>query len=392
MALIGCLALTACEFGGDDTIFNEFSAQDGNSVSLDAHQRAIITTQVYDRSGNLERTIYCAEPSPDAFASISRTITGSLGRSAEQGGFSAALARDLAKQASAALSARNATIQLLRDGLYRACEGYASGALMQDEYMKITAQYQHIMAALLSIELLSNINRPEHTSYTSPQQDGESGNGEAGKDGAVASGEAQTVVAFKALEHESIESIAVVALTLVKEAMNIGAAAQRPWELEECFRIFEKKGVAQEVVNICVRLISRLSGDILSGDIINVDQHSQAPTFDLRPPATPIEDLTLGQTDSLNFESSEISKIYSFDISQEGEYEIAVTAVPPHHGDPAIILTSTDDTVLGAADDTEVGLDAKIKMALGEGKYELQVFNLEPGEGSFELLIELVEE
>ena len=68
-----------------------------------------------------------------------------------------------------------------------------------------------------------------------------------------------------------------------------------------------------------------------------------------------------------------------------------MTAVPPHGGDPAIILTSTDDAVIGAADDSEGGLDAKTKMTLGVGEYELQVFNLGPDEGSFELLIQRVD-
>lgn len=387
MALVGCLALSACAFLPDDTIFKKFSAQGGESVSLDAHQRAIVTTRVYHKPTNMERTVYCAEPSPDAFASISRTITGSLGRSAADDSISADLAESLAKQASAALSARNATIQLLRDGLYRACEGYASGALTETEYARIAKQYQNIMAALLSIELLSNINRPRHESYTSPQQDGEPGNKVDGKDVAPAvASETQPVLAFRALDFDSIEKIATVAQNLVTDAMKFGAEAERPWELLVCSRILQDKEISQDLVIICGRVISRLLGDIG-----NVEPDSQAPASDVRPPPTPIGDLALGQTFDLSLEPDEISRTYSFDIAERGEYEIAVTAVSPDYGDPAIILTSTDDAVLGAADDTEEGLDAKITMALGEGKYELQVFNLEPGKGSFELLIDRVE-
>ena len=355
----------------------------------------------------MERTVYCAEPSPDAFASISRTITGSLGRSTADDSFSANLAESLAGQASKALSARNATIQLLRDGLYRACEGYASGALTQEEYAGITTQYQHIMAALLSIELLSNINRPEHTSYASPQQDGESGKGETGKDGAVAAGETQDALAFRALEHESIGEIASVAQILVGQAMNIGAETQQfkreagqavnqarligasrvsPSELQECLRILRGDSLPEDSIHNCIRLIS---GQLSS--IRDVESDLQTLASDLGLTSPPIAVLTVGQTRTLNFGSSEISKTYSFDIAEMGEYEIAVTAVPPDHGDPAIILTSTDDVVLGAADDSEGGLDAKTKMTLGEGEYELQVFNLDTGKGSFELLIERVD-
>lgn len=398
MALIGCIALTACDYIEDNTIFKKFSAQGGESVSLDAHQRAIVTTQVYDESGE-KRTIYCAEPSPDAFASISRTITGSLERSGGDDSFSAALAQSLATQASDALSARNATIQLLRDGLYRACEGYASGALEEDEYAKITTQYQHIMAALLSIELLSNINRPRRVSYTSPQQDGESGKGETGRDGAVVAGEAQTDMAFRALEHASIEAIATVAQALVERAMNIGAS---PRIEEVCERNMRQRLLPQAYINFCNKLIF---GEITNISETGIDLNTSEtgldletlmdalrPTDDIPPPDTQITDLTVGKTIPLSFESSEISMTYSFDIAEEGEYEIAVTAVAPHHGDPALILTGTDNAVLGAADDTEGGLDAKTRMILGEGNYELEVFNLEPGKASFELLIDRVDE
>ena len=387
MALVGCLALSACEYLEDDAIFKRFSAQGAESVSIDAHQRAIVTTQVRDESGNVERTIYCAEPSPDAFASISRTITGSLGRSGEQDGFSAELAKSLASQASDALSARNATIQLLRDGLYRACEGYASGALSKTEYSEITRQYQHIMAALLSIELLSNINRPIRASYTSPQQDGETDNEEPGKEGSGVAGETQDVLTFRALEHDSISRIASVAERLVEQAMKIGDPRQSPREVEECFRAMRMERIPEEYINICSRLIS---GQLSS--IRDSEPDLQALASDLGLSDTPIADLTVGQTVSLEFESSDISKTYSFDISERGEYEISVTAVAPHHGDPALILTSTGDAVLGAADDSEGGLDAKTKMTLGEGEYELQVFNLDTGKGSFELLIDRVDE
>ena len=251
-----------------------------------------MTTQVYDDSGNVERTIYCAEPSPDAFASISRTITGSLGRGAANKEFSATLAESLADQASDALSARNATIQLLRDGLYRACEGYASGALSEDEYGDITTQYQHIMAALLSIELLSNINRPERASYTPSQQVDEKDNGETGKDGAAAAGESQAVEPFRALEHESIDRIASVAQALVREAMNIGASTQSSPEVEACLRnMLTEEPPPQDYINICERLIS----DQLSSNQ-NFETDLQTLAADLGLSETPVAHVMWGNS------------------------------------------------------------------------------------------------
>lgn len=383
IGLIGCFAISACDFGGDDTIFKEFSAQDGYSVSVDAHQRAIVATHVRDESGTL-RTIYCAEPSPDAFASISRTITGSLsGSRGVDDEFAATLARSLATQASDALSARNATIQLLRDGLYRACEGYASGALTTLEYAEITKQYQHIMAALLSIELLSNINRPRRQSHTTSPRDDKTVDEENGEDNIATVGESQVVSAYRALEHESIVEIAAVAHELVKEAMNIGASARSPREVEECFRSMRRGDLPQEYINICNKVIA---GEFSSVRETELDTQSLIDELGLS--ATPAGSVTVGEELPLNFEAHEISKTYSFDISDPGEYEITVIAELPHRGDPAIILTSTTDAgFLDASDDSGESYDSIMKSYLEVGHYELQVFNLGDGQGSFRLLI-----
>jgi hypothetical protein len=141
------------------TVFRTFDLEDGKSVTVDAQQRAILVNRVYD--GGLLRTVYCAEPSPDSLFAIGASF-GSSGSAALASGAkgNADVAQALASAASDALSARNATIQLLRDGLYRACEAFASGALTRLEYAEVTWRYQKMVLAALSIELVANLNRP----------------------------------------------------------------------------------------------------------------------------------------------------------------------------------------------------------------------------------------
>jgi hypothetical protein len=58
-------------------------------------------------------------------------------------------------QALAQLTNRLATIQLLRDGLYRACEAYANGALSDIAYAVMLSGYGDVMVTLLTGELVA---------------------------------------------------------------------------------------------------------------------------------------------------------------------------------------------------------------------------------------------
>lgn len=101
--------------------------------------------------------ITCAEPSPDVAKAVSEAFNlgGALdvaARGAElpaEGAARASLALSTARaEALAQLTNRLATIQLLRDGLYRACEAYANGALTKPSYAIITSRYDDIMVTL----------------------------------------------------------------------------------------------------------------------------------------------------------------------------------------------------------------------------------------------------
>jgi myosin heavy subunit len=80
------------------------------------------------------------------------------------GALSAKLPNDITPQVAAAITSataeslaqlgeRLATIQLLRDGLFRACEAYANGALSDMSYAILLSRYDDTMVTLLSSEL-----------------------------------------------------------------------------------------------------------------------------------------------------------------------------------------------------------------------------------------------
>lgn len=146
---------------------------DATTVVIDAKQRAILsapggeTEIVTEVSGSGDgqstkttkterrRLIVCAEPSPDALSAISASFSGSFGGifgpSSE---VQAALANSFSETASQ-LGVRNATIQLLRDGLYRQCEAYMNGLIGEQYYEEIAHKYVNAMVTLLVIEELT---------------------------------------------------------------------------------------------------------------------------------------------------------------------------------------------------------------------------------------------
>lgn len=146
-ALAGCANL--------NTVFHRFTPDNGESVAVDAKERVIISLKkTYKGQGpdntDLEWRAVCAEPSPDALAAIS----ASAGVSAEvlQKALSAALSTN---ESAASIGLRTQTIQMLRDAMYRLCEGYASGALDEIGFTRLQRRYQNVMLGLLSIEQLT---------------------------------------------------------------------------------------------------------------------------------------------------------------------------------------------------------------------------------------------
>jgi hypothetical protein len=150
-----CLALLAgCTNKGD--IFRTTSLDAGHSLVTDARQRVVTNVAVthdQDWRGHVtSNRVVCAEPSPDvAVALASSTQLGaSFGYQAATG--SGAFSKNQA-EGLAQIAERTATIQLLRDGLYRACEAYANGALSSTEYAMVLSRLDEAVISLRSIEV-----------------------------------------------------------------------------------------------------------------------------------------------------------------------------------------------------------------------------------------------
>jgi hypothetical protein len=161
-ALAALMLVAACS--ETQEIFRPFDV-DKTSVSADAKQRVILSAT---RGTNGDsRRIVCAEPSPDAVSAIAASFGANLAASVpiSTGGqvvkpeVQLAFQRAIAEQV-AYIGVRNSTIQLLRDGLYRACEAYLNGAVGDFGYALILSNYGRLMVGLLVAE---GITRPSFT-------------------------------------------------------------------------------------------------------------------------------------------------------------------------------------------------------------------------------------
>lgn len=140
-----CLALTGCASWTTSTKAVDLGSK---SVALDVKQRLIFSAGRLDAQG---QTVICAEPSPDALTVISAsgglTLNDGTGRS---GNLAAALSEN-----GASIGLRTQSIQLLRDAMYRLCEGYAAGAVTTQEFAAMQRRYQSTMLGLIAIEQLT---------------------------------------------------------------------------------------------------------------------------------------------------------------------------------------------------------------------------------------------
>ena len=154
--------------------------QDIDILVTDAKQRGILVAPtVTDVNGkpvkngesvagtNTPSNIICAEPSPDVAQAISAAFTAAAQVDAKMNAAPAAGAAAGATQqisgsgslgssyaaSIAQLGERLATVQLLRDKMYRACEGYQNGAITDTSYTLMLARFDKTMASMLASEV-----------------------------------------------------------------------------------------------------------------------------------------------------------------------------------------------------------------------------------------------
>jgi len=108
------------------------------------------TTMIPGPGADAHFVATCAEPSPDALTVISANAGFSLSELQKGANASAALSEQ-----GASIGLRTQSIQLLRDAMYRLCEGYASGAVGTAQFTAMQRRFQSTMMGLLAIEQLT---------------------------------------------------------------------------------------------------------------------------------------------------------------------------------------------------------------------------------------------
>ena len=362
------ILLVSCNSANRTSIFRTFSVDDAKSVTIDAYQRAIISSTKIDGGDGSVHVVYCAEPSPDAFSSFTSSVGFNIMKSDLSNETSVKFIQELIATASDALSTRTAAIQLLRDGLYRACEAHAAGALDAIQYARMLRHYQDMTLALLSIELLTKINHPRNKE-------------EIG------------------LSHESISEITEATESMVESVL------RKQTDLEiligYCFSPERPLSVLCERITkqILARLDSsestRLSDPELQALSTFSQELSDFGSDDKKQIPTQFYFMDIGKsrTHGVNFEEGTISKWIKFEISEKQEYKI-YTATTIAETDPAIVLYKQQDgeiylEELEKNDDSDMDLNAVINITLDKGTYFLNVydFSLFGGDGEYEIHI-----
>lgn len=123
------------------------------SIVIDAKQRAILA--IKGGPTNSQHVVVCAEPSPDALSAIASTFSSNLTQANGQSSKDLAVAFAQQEKASS-IGIRDATIQILRDGLYRQCEAYMNGVITSDQYEVIANRYVDGAVTLLAVEGLTS--------------------------------------------------------------------------------------------------------------------------------------------------------------------------------------------------------------------------------------------
>lgn len=150
MLIVGCTSIVHEKFTLDDN--------PPYSLAVDARQRFLLNTSKGGESHDAR--VVCAEPSPDVLSALAAALGAQVSMQEKA---DASISASLVESA-AQLGPRTQTVQLLRDGLYRACEAYLNGLLTKKEYRRILLGYDEAMITLLAIDGLTQLG-PRSTVY-----------------------------------------------------------------------------------------------------------------------------------------------------------------------------------------------------------------------------------
>lgn len=129
------------------TVSTPASADGKTPATVQTHEKAVTV------SGSVLRL--CAEPSPDALSAFA--ASGSANASVkDKVDFAAAFG---ISEAAGSMGLRTQSIQLMRDAMYRICEGAASGLISSNQFETLQRRFQSSMVAILAIEQLTGAVR-----------------------------------------------------------------------------------------------------------------------------------------------------------------------------------------------------------------------------------------
>jgi len=135
-----------------------------STMTTQAEKRMVFVAPIdLDKDNRVvPRQVVCAEPSPDIALAVSSAMSGSTAINVKGKSPNSPVEIDweqvaaLSKsrvEAVAQMTERLATIQLLRDAQYRACEAYANGAITDVGYGILVSRFGDTMVTLLTEEL-----------------------------------------------------------------------------------------------------------------------------------------------------------------------------------------------------------------------------------------------
>ncbi|MBV8131006.1 MAG: hypothetical protein JO282_00645 [Alphaproteobacteria bacterium] len=156
------IPLAALLLGG--CVYFQNLAQRGYSQTGDASTTfttadvRIITERRHPILGN---PVICTEPSPDVAKALSTAFAAS-GQGGSSGGESGGLALSASSaEAVTELAGRTTALLGLRDGLYRACEAFANGAIGAGAYGLVLTRYGQLMTTLFLGQDIAGVGAAE---------------------------------------------------------------------------------------------------------------------------------------------------------------------------------------------------------------------------------------
>jgi hypothetical protein len=126
----------------------------------------VLTEATRQPDDKQQKTVVCVEPSPDIAKAYSNALSVSGGYGGSNGATGALSYQ--AAEAIAQLGKRYATVQLLREMLYRDCMDYANGAIDKIEYQFRLSRFGSTVVTLLGIEMVSGDGAMSPPAVSSP--------------------------------------------------------------------------------------------------------------------------------------------------------------------------------------------------------------------------------